>query len=241
MKKLFPLIVVFSLLISLPALAVIDNASTSSTTVPLVGGDRDAHGCIGSAGYSWCAAKNKCLRVWEEKCVATSTIIMPGSDRDAHGCIGSAGYSWCAAKNKCLRIWEEKCVAISTITYDNKHFGFKLVLPDKWKKYSVKTTVIKHGWKVRIRNPKWTKAKQYEDIPVLVYPIKQWKKWEANKFKNYPTAAPFGPTERGRNAKYVFATAPRYNYDYKTGWEEVETIIKTLKAYPEVKKVKASK
>ena len=35
---------------------------------PLVGGDRDAHGCIGSAGYSWCEAKAKCLRIWEEAC-----------------------------------------------------------------------------------------------------------------------------------------------------------------------------
>jgi hypothetical protein len=33
-----------------------------------VGGDRDEHGCIGSAGYSWCAVKNKCLRTWEENC-----------------------------------------------------------------------------------------------------------------------------------------------------------------------------
>ena len=33
-----------------------------------LGGDRDEHGCIGSAGYSWCAAKQKCLRPWEEKC-----------------------------------------------------------------------------------------------------------------------------------------------------------------------------
>jgi hypothetical protein len=40
----------------------------SSTTTPLVGGDKDSHGCIGSAGYSWCEVKNKCLRVWEEKC-----------------------------------------------------------------------------------------------------------------------------------------------------------------------------
>ncbi|MBW2986371.1 hypothetical protein KY333_03295 [Candidatus Woesearchaeota archaeon] len=39
----------------------------------LVGGDRDVHGCIGSAGYTWCAPKQKCLRVWEEPCV-TSTI-----------------------------------------------------------------------------------------------------------------------------------------------------------------------
>ncbi len=35
---------------------------------PIVGGDRDEHGCIGSAGYSWCEAKQKCLRVWEEQC-----------------------------------------------------------------------------------------------------------------------------------------------------------------------------
>jgi hypothetical protein len=32
---------------------------------PIVGGDRDAHGCIGSAGYSWCQATNQCERPWE--------------------------------------------------------------------------------------------------------------------------------------------------------------------------------
>jgi hypothetical protein len=42
---------------------------------PVVGGDKDAHGCIGSAGYSWCEAKNKCLRVWEEKCEVSSTSV----------------------------------------------------------------------------------------------------------------------------------------------------------------------
>ncbi len=31
----------------------------------LPGADRDAHGCIGSAGYSWCARENKCVRPWE--------------------------------------------------------------------------------------------------------------------------------------------------------------------------------
>lgn len=34
----------------------------------VVGADRDEHGCIGSAGYSWCEEKNKCLRIWEENC-----------------------------------------------------------------------------------------------------------------------------------------------------------------------------
>lgn len=37
----------------------------------LVGGDRDEHGCIGSAGYTWCEPKEKCLRLWEEQCYAS--------------------------------------------------------------------------------------------------------------------------------------------------------------------------
>ena len=34
---------------------------------PLVGGDRDEHGCIGSAGYIWSAEKQQCIRPWERK------------------------------------------------------------------------------------------------------------------------------------------------------------------------------
>jgi len=45
----------------------------SAQNQPIVGGDRDAHGCIGSAGYSWCEAKQKCLRTWEEPCEADTT------------------------------------------------------------------------------------------------------------------------------------------------------------------------
>jgi hypothetical protein len=40
----------------------------------IVGGDRDAHGCIPSAGYSWCASKQKCLRPWEEACPAPPAV-----------------------------------------------------------------------------------------------------------------------------------------------------------------------
>jgi hypothetical protein len=35
----------------------------------LIGGDKDEHGCLIAAGYSWCEAKQKCLRTWEEECV----------------------------------------------------------------------------------------------------------------------------------------------------------------------------
>lgn len=34
----------------------------------LVGGDKDEHGCMLMAGYSWCEAEQKCLRPWEEGC-----------------------------------------------------------------------------------------------------------------------------------------------------------------------------
>lgn len=30
-----------------------------------VGGDRDAHGCIASAGYAWCESERACVRPWE--------------------------------------------------------------------------------------------------------------------------------------------------------------------------------
>lgn len=34
----------------------------------MVDNDKDEHGCINSAGYTWCELKNKCLRLLEEKC-----------------------------------------------------------------------------------------------------------------------------------------------------------------------------
>jgi len=43
----------------------------SQNKTNLVGNDRDAHGCIASAGYSWCGARNECLRSWEDLCTST--------------------------------------------------------------------------------------------------------------------------------------------------------------------------
>ena len=39
--------------------------STRSEPAALVGSDRDEHGCIGSAGYQWCARTAQCERSWE--------------------------------------------------------------------------------------------------------------------------------------------------------------------------------
>jgi hypothetical protein len=57
--------------VSLTLIAVIILSACGQPEEPIVGGDRDEHGCIGSAGYSWCEPKQKCLRVWEEECYAS--------------------------------------------------------------------------------------------------------------------------------------------------------------------------
>lgn len=72
MKKILILSLVLVFL-SLSACSLKNNNSEADRSEQInqsniVGGDRDEHGCIGSAGYSWCEAKQKCLRVWEEKC-----------------------------------------------------------------------------------------------------------------------------------------------------------------------------
>ncbi len=55
------------------------------TPSPVVGGDKDAHGCIGSAGYTWCEAKQKCLRTWEEKCETSN------ANTKEQNCLASGG------------------------------------------------------------------------------------------------------------------------------------------------------
>merc|ERR1719329_495059 len=98
----------------------------------LVGGDRDAHGCIGSAGYSWCASLSDCIRPWEHNltsehdmtnlcgdnsfaasasAVTAETRGPLGGDSDAHGCTASAGYRWCASMSECIRPWEHQMMS----------------------------------------------------------------------------------------------------------------------------------
>jgi len=58
MKIVIPILCLFVLLLS----------GCASKDTPIVGNDKDIHGCIGSAGYSWCDVKQKCLRSFEENC-----------------------------------------------------------------------------------------------------------------------------------------------------------------------------
>ena len=81
-KVIFPLILSLTLILSgcvpkteteNPVPTLVPTVIPSSPTV-LVGNDKDEHGCIGSAGYSWCQDKNKCIRIWEEDCGSAAAI-----------------------------------------------------------------------------------------------------------------------------------------------------------------------
>lgn len=58
MRKLF--------LILITALTVVSCRSSKPEGMPLTGGDRDRHGCIASAGYTWSQVRRDCIRVFEE-------------------------------------------------------------------------------------------------------------------------------------------------------------------------------
>lgn len=124
------------------------------------------------------------------------------------------------------------------IKYDNSQYGFTFSLPADWKGFSIYTkqwdgcplssgsedcSKAIHGPQIYIRNPNWTEQNPYEDIPVMVFFNNQWDL--LNQEKISVSAAPFAPSELGHNKNYVFALPPRYDYDFRTGYEEVEKIM----------------
>ena len=59
----------------------------------LVGNDSDIHGCKASAGYSWCEAKQKCIRIWEENCTANLCVCPEGYVQEGEACNPQCYYS----------------------------------------------------------------------------------------------------------------------------------------------------
>jgi|GEM_PF-1643448 len=87
------------------------DANVPDTNVPLVGGDKDAHGCIGSAGYSWCESKQKCLRVWEEACSET--------DNNTNAGLANPASTNCITKGGTLSIQDTNEGQIGLCTFPN--------------------------------------------------------------------------------------------------------------------------
>lgn len=120
------------------------------------------------------------------------------------------------------------------VTYRNGEYGFVLSLPESWEGYTVVTETweglpvggsepVETGPLIRIRHPEWREDAPRQDIPIMVFTVKQWEALEAGEF--HIGAAPIGPTELGRNDQYVFALPARYNYAFPEGYEEVEEIL----------------
>lgn len=42
-----------------------DTSNDSSSSLPPIGGAKDKHGCLVSAGYTWSKIKEDCIRPWE--------------------------------------------------------------------------------------------------------------------------------------------------------------------------------
>lgn len=68
------------------------------TKSQMVGNDKDEHGCIPSAGYTWCEEKQKCLRDWEEPCTQEAafnilTSIKTGTEIDFSS-ISKSSFVW---------------------------------------------------------------------------------------------------------------------------------------------------
>ncbi len=63
MKKLVLLLVA---LVLLGVLVIVYLPITPNEPAPQVGADKDAHGCIASAGYTYSVVRNDCIRLWEE-------------------------------------------------------------------------------------------------------------------------------------------------------------------------------
>jgi hypothetical protein len=125
----------------------------------------------------------------------------------------------------------------TSIEYQNDEYGYRFILPASWKGYSIiegswtgyasgdlGDIPVETGPMISIRHPLWTAEKPRQDIPIMIFTTAQWDSLGREEF--FLGAAPIGPSELGRNTRYVFALPARYNYAFPTGWEEVEEILR---------------
>lgn len=126
---------------------------------------------------------------------------------------------------------------LNKIVYQDPQYGFDFSLPLSWDGYTILSDkweglpinnsegekVIDSGPMIVIRHPDWSSENQRQDIPIMIFTIKQWDSLRNEEY--HIGAAPIGPSELGRNNKYVFALPARYNFAFPTGYEEVEEIL----------------
>ncbi len=134
-----------------------------------------------------------------------------------------------------------------SVVYTNKKYRFRFSLPESWRGYSIRISEWEggdgrtyqpgeamppaiRGPLISIDHPLLTDSNPRQNIPIMVFTKAQWKLVEEGNL--IVSAAPVGPSELGRNAKYVFALPARFNYALITGWEEVGQIVQSHPLQP---------
>lgn len=102
----------------------------------IVGGDRDEHGCIGSAGYSWCEEKQKCLRSWEENCGNSNLPICKDlcgdGECDENVCM-AAGCPCAETKESCPQDCSSGDILIADWKiYKDEKYSYQFQYPSGW-------------------------------------------------------------------------------------------------------------
>jgi len=132
---------------------------------------------------------------------------------------------------------------VDSVIYKNNQYGFSIALPDSWKGYTVLNSQwegtyldgsnkIIHGPKITLRHPLWAESAMREDMPVMIFTKAEWLLVGHERgYEISLGAAPFPPSMLGQNSKYVIALPARYNYDFKTGFEEVDQLVHNLRAF----------
>ncbi|MCX6719564.1 MAG: Kazal-type serine protease inhibitor family protein, partial [Candidatus Staskawiczbacteria bacterium] len=176
-------------------------------------------------------------RVFNVTPVCQATCVASG------GVCGKDGKTYCnscfALQNKAGIEHDGACLK----TYTNKNFGFSITFPDSWKDYLVVQSswdglvidTSKHykGETLIFKNDKLASEKQFQGIPIMIITPDVWKLISEDKVA--VSAAPIGPAKIGENAKYVFATPPRW-YGFADTLDqaqinEILDIVKTFKAF----------
>lgn len=96
----------------------------SNRNISMEGDDKDDHGCIASAGETWCESEQKCYRPWSTTCAVSSTTTSANSTNNSKSPVGlrqcETGQKWCASKGECLYEWEQSsCPSYSTTQVNN--------------------------------------------------------------------------------------------------------------------------
>jgi hypothetical protein len=116
MKAIRNTIIIVAALVILAAVIYVLAASPFEKNDRLIGGQKDSHGCLAAAGYSWNETEKACVREWSYdsdryqivknlSCNNVSDCVSQCSN----GCVNSEWAKTHPDNSECLRAWDCSC------------------------------------------------------------------------------------------------------------------------------------